>query len=107
MSEDVICKIVRANVVNPIVQNIVVQISKMNPLEAAAQGSDPHFTYKAYTTMLPLGNPYLVQFQDHIIDEIIMDSITNTYRKWLIISDPNMDLITGDWKFILERVRGS
>lgn len=107
MAEDVICRIVRANVVNPIAQNIVVQISKMNPLEAAAQGADPHFTYKAYTTMLPLGNPYLVQFQDHIIDEIIIDSITGTYRKWLIISDPNMDLITGDWKFMLERVRGS
>ena len=106
MAEDVICKIVRPNETNPIAQNIVVQISKMNPIEAAAQGADPHFTYKAYTTMLPLGNPYLVQFQDHVIDEIVIDSITGTYRKWLIISDPSMDLITGDWKFILARERG-
>lgn len=107
MAEDVIAKIVRANVANPIAQNIVIQISKMNPIEAAAQGADPHFTYKAYTTMLPLGNPYLVQFQDHIVDEFITDPITGTYRKWLIISDPSMDLITGDWKCILERVRGT
>lgn len=107
MAEDVICKIVRANVTNPIASDIVIQISKMNPLEAAQQGADPHFTYKAYTTMLPLGNPYLVQFQDHVIDQIIKDPITGTYRTWLIVSDPNMDLITGDWKWAITRMRGS
>ena len=92
---------------NPIVSNIVVQISKMNPLEAAQQGADPHFAYKAYTTMLPLGNPYLVQFQDHVVDQVFKDPITGTYRTWLIVSDPNMDVITGDFKFALERVRGT
>jgi hypothetical protein len=107
MAEDVIAKIVRANVAKPIASNVVIQISKMNPLEAAQQGADPHFTYKAYTTMLPLGNPYLVQFQDHVVDQAIIDPITHTYRTWLIVSDPNMDLITGDWKFSMTRMRGT
>ena len=79
----------------------------MNPLEAAQQGADPHFSYKAYTTMLPLGNPYLVQFQDHVVDLVYKDPITQDYRKWLIVSDPNMDVITGDFKWACERVRGT
>lgn len=83
------------------------QVSKANPLEAAQMGADPHFAYKGYTTMLPMSNPNLVRFQDHIVDQVIIDPITETYREWLIVSDTNMDVITGDWKFALERVRGN
>lgn len=108
MAEDVICSITRASVAEPIASNIVVQISKMNPLEAASyQGADPHFTYKCYTTMLPLNNPQLILFRDHVVDQVIIDAITGKPRTWLIISDPTIDVVTGDWKFAAVRMRGN
>jgi hypothetical protein len=108
MSEDVRCKILRANVANPIAINTIIQISKMDPVEAASyQGSDPHFLYKAYTTLLPLNDPQLVMYRDHVVDQLIIDPITHTYRTWLIINDPSMDVVTGDWKWSVIRMIGT
>jgi hypothetical protein len=107
MAEDVICTIKRANVSNPIAANVTIQISKMSPQEAATyQGADPHFAYKCYTTLLPLNNPQLVRFRDHVVDQIIIDPLTGTNRTWLIINEPSMDALTGDWKFAANRMRG-
>lgn len=69
------------------------------------KGADPHFTYKGYTTLLPLNNPQLILFRDHVIDQVIIDPITNTNRTWLIISDPTIDIVTGDWKWATVRMR--
>lgn len=107
MAEDVQVNIVRAGIANPIAKNIVCQISKMSPQEAASyQGADPHFTYKCYTILLPLNDPQLIRFRDHVVDQVIIDPLTGTNRTWLIINEPSIDVITGDWKWAATRMRG-
>ena len=107
MSEDVRANIVRATVANPIARNIVFQLDKMNAAEAATfQGSDPHFTYRVFTTMLPLSNPQLVLFRDHMVDQVVIDPITSTNRTFLIISDPAMHMLDGHWEWVAVRMRG-
>lgn len=102
MAEDVRCSIVRTNVASPIASNIVIQISKAVPLDAEV---DPRLYVKCYTTMLPLNNPQLILFQDYIVDQVVIDGITGTARRWQIIDDPTADLMTGDWKFAAVRLR--
>jgi hypothetical protein len=88
--------------------NIVVQLDKMNVHEAAEyQGSDPHFTYRVLTINLPLTGPYLVSFRDHMIDQVVIDPITNALRKYLIISDPEMHVLDGHWQWVCTRMRGT
>jgi hypothetical protein len=107
LAEDIIGQITRAGVATPIAKNITFEMTRMNAQEASFyQGADPHFTYTCHTTLLPAGNPQLVQFRDHVVDQIVVDTVTNQLRKWLIISDPNLDIITGDWKFICVRMVG-
>jgi len=108
MSEFVQAIITRAGVANPIAKNFVVQLDKMEAAEAASfQGSDPHFTYNAFTFMLPMGNPQLVLFRDYVIDQVVIDPITNALRKYLIISDPEPNPLTGSWRWVCVRQRGS
>jgi len=100
--------ITRAGVNTPIATNIVLQLDEMNALEAASyQGADPHFTYKVYTTMLPVGNPQLVQFRDYLIDQVVIDAVTNAPRKFLIIGEPKMHIADGHWQMVVTRMRGS
>jgi len=102
LAEDVRCNFTRTGVANPIASNIIVQISKAVPLDAEV---DPRLYVKCYTTMLPLNNPQLILFQDYIVDQVVIDGITGTARRWQIIDDPTMDLTTGDWKFAAVRLR--
>ena len=86
----------------------MVQLDEMNALEAATyQGADPHFTYKAFTTMLPMGNPQLVLFRDHLIDQVVIDAITNAPRKFLIIGEPKIHTLDGHWQWVCTRMRGT
>jgi hypothetical protein len=79
----------------------------MSALEAASyQGADPHFTYKCFTTMLPVSNPQLVQFRDYLIDQVVIDAITNAPRKYLIIGEPEMHIMDGHWQWVATRMRG-
>ena len=93
---------------NPIASQIPFQIDKIDAAEASTyQDADPHFTYKAYTTMLPLNNSQLVLFRDHMIDQTVIDAVTGVARKFLIIDDPEMHIIDGHWQCIITRMRGS
>ena len=108
MSEDIRVNITRAGFANPIIKNIMFQLDKTEVPEAVTfQGSDPYFTYKAYTTMLPLGNPLLILFRDYMIDQVVIDPITGTNRTYLIISDPEMHSLDGHWEWLCVRVRGT
>lgn len=100
MAEDVLCAITRSGILNPIATNIVIQINKMKNNEV-----DPYLYVQCYTTMLPLNNPQLILFNDFLIDQVFIDAITGLKRKWQIVNDPNMDLVTGDWKFAAIRIR--
>lgn len=100
MAEDVLCSIQRAGVINPIASNIVIQISKMRNAEV-----DPFLYVQCYTTMLPLNNPQLILFNDYVVDQVVIDAITGKYRKWQIVNDPTMDIVSGDWKFSAIRAR--
>lgn len=107
MSEDLLCNITRANAAKPIARNIVVQADKVSAAEAATfQGADPHFTYKMLTTMLPLSDPQLVLFRDHVVDQQVVDAITGTNRTFLIISDPAIHTLDGHWEWVAVRMRG-
>lgn len=105
MAEDIICNIIRTGATGPIASNIVVQLSKVSPIVAAQQGIDPLLYVNCYTTMLPLNNPQLIRFDDYLVDQFIVDAITNLNRVWQIVSDPSMDAVTGDWKFAAVRTR--
>lgn len=107
MSEDVRINITRAGVSTPIATNLVCQLDKVNPLEAATyQGADPHFTYKVFTTLLPMNNPQLVLFRDHMVDQVITDAISGNPRTYLIVSDPEMHTMDGHWTWTCTRMRG-
>ena len=87
--------------------NIVVQLDKMSSVEASTyQGADPHFTYNVFTTLLPLGNPQFVLFRDLMVDQVIIDAITNLPRKYRIVNEPSMDVIDGHWQWACTRMRG-
>ena len=108
MSEDLRVNLTRAGQANPIATNVVVQSDEMNALEATTyQGADPHFTYKCFTTLLPLNNPQFVLFRDHMIDQVVIDTITNTNRKFLIISEPKLHVLDGYWTWVCTRMRGT
>jgi hypothetical protein len=95
-------------VTNPIATNIVCQADKLDAAEASTyQDSDPHFSYKMFTTMLPLNNPQLVLFRDHMIDQVVIDAVTGAPRKFLIIDDPEMHVIDGHWQWQATRMRGT
>ncbi len=107
MSEEIRVNITRAGVVSPIASNVVCQIDKVNPIEAATyQGADPHFTYKLLTTMLPMNNPQLVLFRDHVVDQVVTDAISGSPRTFLIVSDPEMHTMDGHWQWTQTRYRG-
>lgn len=108
MSEMIRASITRAGVTNPIAKNIMIQLDKLNAAEAVTyQGSDPHFTYRAYTSLLPMNNPQLVLFRDYLIDQVVNDAVTGLPRKYLIISDPEPNTLTGFWGWICTRQRGT
>jgi len=105
MSEDVRGNIVRGT--QSVISNIVVQLDKLNPLEASAyQGADPHFTYRAITIMVPLADTQFIRFRDHLIDQNVIDTVTNVQRIYLIVSDPEMHTIDGHWQWVCTRMRG-
>ena len=108
MSEEIRVNIVRAGVTKPIAANLMVQLDKMSAAEAASyQGSDPHFTYNCYTTMLPMTGPQLVLFRDHMIDQVVNDAVTGTARTYLIISDPDPHTLDAHWQWVCVRMRGT
>lgn len=108
MSEYIRAHITRAGVGNPIVSNVMIQIDKMNAAEATSfAGSDPHFTYTAYTLLIPVINPELILFRDYVVDQVVIDPITKTNRKFLIISDPEPNTMTGSWRWVCVRQRGN
>jgi hypothetical protein len=108
MSEIIRANITRAGVTNPIAKNIIFQLDKQEAPEVTTYlGSDPHFSYKAYTVMLPMGNPVFILFRDYMIDQDVIDPITNTNRTYLIVSDPEMHSLDGHWEWICERTRGT
>lgn len=85
----------------------MVQLDKVSAVEAASyQGADPHFTYKAFTTLLPMNNPQLVLFRDYMVDQVVLDALTNTPRTYLIVDDPDMHAIDGHWQWTCSRMRG-
>jgi|SRR6267142_1453810 len=108
MSEDVLITFTRGNNALPVAANIVVQIDKMSSQEAVThQGGDPHFTYKAYTSLLPSNNPLFLLFRDHMIDQNYIDPITKTNRKFLIINDPEWHPLNYHWQWVCTRMRGT
>ena len=83
------------------------QLDKLSAAEAVTyQGADPHFTYRAITTMLPMNDPQLVLFRDHMVDQVTNDAITGAPRTYLIVGEPQMHTIDGHWEFIVTRMRG-
>lgn len=108
MSEEIRVNITRAGVASPIAANLLVQLDKMSAAESASyQGSDPHFTYNCYTTMLPMSSPQLVLFRDHMIDQVTIDPLTSTGRTYLIISDPDPHTLDAHWQWVCVRMRGT
>ncbi len=108
MSEFIRANVTRAGVANPVASNITVQMDKLEAAEAATYaGSDPHFTYRAFTFLLPMGNPQLILFRDYVVDQVTNDAVTGTLRKYLIVSDPEPNPLTGSWNWICVRQRGT
>ncbi|HTJ49443.1 MAG TPA: hypothetical protein VL443_08335 [Cyclobacteriaceae bacterium] len=106
MSEDIYAQFKRDDDV--IVENVLIQIDKISSSEAASyQGSDPHFTYNAYTVMLPTNDSQLIQYRDYIIDQFITDALTGQPRRYLIVNDPEMHIMDGHWQFVCTRIRGT
>lgn len=107
MSEDIIVNFMRGNNL-PYASNITVQLDKMGANEAVTyQGSDPHFTYKAFTTMIPSNDPLFILFRDYMIDQIVVDPITKLNRKYLIVNDPEWHVTDYHWQWVCTRVRGT
>jgi len=113
MSEDITALIVR-NGVNVTPKPVVIQMDKLSPQEAQFyQGADPHFTYNAYTTMLPMNDPFFVRQDDHVIDQVYVDpllqqlGITPANRYWRIISDPERFPQDSHWEFVAVLYRGT
>lgn len=105
MSNDIRVNLIRAGATYK--KNIMVQLDKMNALDAAAfQGADPHFTYTTITTNLPFISN-LVLFRDHMQDQVNIDPITNALRIYLIISDPELHYLDGHWQWVCTRMRGT
>jgi hypothetical protein len=89
-------------------ENVMLQLDKISASEAASyQDADPHFTYTSYTTMLPLNDPQLIQFRDHLVDQDVLDADTGELRKYLIVDDPEMHSMDGHWQWICTRMRGT
>ncbi len=108
MSEDVRANIARYGVALPIVKSAIFQLDKISSSEAATyQGSDPHFTYKAFTVMIPLINPQYIQFRDYLIDQDIIDVLTGQLRRFLIVNEPEIHVMDGHWQFVCTKVRGT
>ena len=108
MSEDLRVNITRAGVTNPIAQNIIVICEKLTAAEAVSyQGSDPHFTYRAFTTDLSTLNNQLILFRDYMIDLTTIDALTGTFRKFLIITDPEVHIADNHWQWVCVRMRGT
>ena len=108
MSEDIYVSIMRGTQTTPIANNVFIQLDKMSSNEAASyQGSDPHFTYKAYTTTLSTVNPILVLFRDYMVDLNVIDPITDMYRRYLIVNDPECHTLDSHWQWVCTRVRGT
>ena len=106
MSENLRANLLRAGVAY--LTNVQCQLDKMNALEAASyQGADPHFTYRVITTMIPTTSPNIVVFRDHMIDQVIIDAVTNLPRKYLIVSDPELHTLDGHWQWVCTRMRGT
>lgn len=107
MSEDIRVSVTRAGVASPIASHLPMQLDKLSVAEAASyQGSDPHFTYRAITTMLPMNDPQLILFRDHMVDEVTNDAITGDPRTYLIVGEPQMHTVTGQWEWVCTRMRG-
>lgn len=108
MSEDIIVNFVRTGVATPIATNIPIQLDKVNFQEASTyEGSDPHFTYRGITIMLPASNPQLLLFRDYIIDQKNIDVLTGQLRKYLIVNEPEMHSLDSHWQWVCTRVRGT
>lgn len=108
MTEDLRVNITRAGVANPIASNIIIIIEKLTAVEAVTyQGSDPHFTYRAFTTYLSTLNNQLILFRDYVIDLTTIDAITGVNRKFLIVSDPEVHIADNHWQWICVRMRGT
>lgn len=93
-------------VLTTIATNVDVQMDKMIAAEAVGyESAEPHFTYEAFTTSLPISDPQLVRQGDVVIDQNTVDSNTGTNRQYRIVSDPES---FPDWHFewINYRYRG-
>jgi hypothetical protein len=106
MSEDIKAKLYRAGAqVYP--NSFLCQLDKMSPQEAGGyQGAEPHFTYEVFTTQLPIKDPQLVRQGDLLIDQVVIDSVTNTNRQFRIVSDPE-PFLDGHWEMVAYRYRGT
>lgn len=92
----------------PVVKNIRMAIDKLARKEAAEyQSGDPHFTYNFSTWQLPLNNLTLIQQKYYVIDQHILDPVTNQLRKFLIISDPHPQMLMMIWSWVAYRYRGA
>jgi len=109
VSEDIYVNITgaRSGSIQTVATNILVQLDTVKAPETSTfQGSDPHFTYRAFTTMLPISNPELILSQDHMIDQYVIDPRTGLGRKYLITSDPT-PFPDGHWEWRCTRQRGT
>lgn len=110
MSEDILVTI-KGNRGSPpalttIANNVVVQLDKMQAVEAAGyESSEPHFTYTAYTTQLPVSDPQLLREGDLLIDTKTIDYTTNSLRQYRVIAEPE-SYPDFHWELICYRFRG-
>lgn len=89
-----------------IASNIVFQLDKMQAAEAVGfESSEPHFTFNAYTTQLPISDPQLLREGDLLIDTKVIDYTTNSLRQYRIISEPE-SFTDQHWELVAYRFRG-
>lgn len=106
MSEYIYATITRGT--STIAQRCYTQVDKVQGMEAAQyEGSDPHFVYKMFTIQLPVQNVQLIRQGDYVIDPSVIDPKTNAARKYLIISDPEPNVLNMSWRWMTERMRGT
>jgi len=93
-------------VLTTIASGIVIQLDKVSAVEATGfQSAEPHYTYQAYTTQLPVSDPQLLREGDLLIDQKVIDPMTGTYRQYRIIADAE-PFIDQHWEMMCFKWRG-
>lgn len=106
MSEFIYATFLRKN--TTIATGIYTQIDKTKAMEAAQyEGTDPHFLYTMFTFQLPTTDVQFIRQGDYVADEATIDYLTNTPRKYLIVSDPEPNTFNMSWRWVVERMRGT